>query len=157
MDCSFFPPLLMSTLNMHEADIKALLCRCCESLSTDDKGRWFSRFIELQRRQNSMIPPELLHRDSSGFLHSLSMSPAALHIPGKAQWISLLQGCLDPQGPARRRRGSHSNSVQPFESSILPSSSLAASQREPEQPGPGSSARGPEILHLPEAGFGLRG
>lgn len=96
MDCSFFPPLLMSTLNMHEADIKALLCRCCESLSADDKGRWFSRFIELQRRPNSMIQPGLLLRDSSGFPHSPSMSQAALHIPGKAQWISLLQGWLDP-------------------------------------------------------------
>lgn len=118
MDCSFFPPLLMSTLNMHEADIKALLCRCCESLSTDDKERWFSRFIELQRRQNSMIQPELLHRDSSGFPHSPSMSPAALHIPGEAQWVSLLQGWLGPplwghtQGPERSRGGSHSNSVQ---------------------------------------------
>lgn len=59
MDCSFFLSLLMSTLNMHEADIKALLCRYCESLSTDDEGRWFSRFIELQKR----------HRNSSGFTH----------------------------------------------------------------------------------------
>lgn len=91
------------------------------------------------------------------------MSPAALHIPGKAQWISFLQGWLSPpmwghtQGPERTRGGSHSNSVQPFKSSILPSSNLAASQREPGQPGPGFSKRGPEILRLPEAGFCLRG
>lgn len=68
---------------MHEADIKALLCRCCESLSTDDKGRWFSRFIELQMRQDSMIQPELLHSNSSGFTHSPLHEPSSSAHPRK--------------------------------------------------------------------------
>lgn len=107
MDCSFFLSLLMSTLNMHEVDIKALLCRCCESLSTDDKGRWFCRFIELQR-QDSMIQPEFLHSNSSGFTHS------PLHEPSSSAHRGNSTKDLPPAEVAgSSRMGPHSWLAQP--------------------------------------------
>lgn len=153
MDCSFFPPLLMSTLNMHEADIKALLCRCCESLSTEDKGRWLSRFIELQRRQNSMIQPELLHRGSSGFPHE----PSSSAHPSKGTMDLPPPGVARSSGPRKEKRGKSLQfcaALQELHSAQLKFGSI---QRVLEQPGPGSSVRTPEILQLPEAGLGLRG
>lgn len=99
---------------MHEADIKALLCRGC-IFSTDDKGRWFSGFTELQRRQDSRIQPEFLHSSSSGFTHSSSAHPhkGMKDAPSaEVAYSSHMGPHLQLAQPRKVRRGSHSSSVQ---------------------------------------------